>query len=753
MSLLPEGVRRFFRLGRAHDVAAEVDDEIAFHLDAKARALEAAGMDPREAREEALRSFGDVAEARRNLIRTDMGDVARRSRVRWYGDWTADVRYAARALARTPGSTIAVIVMLGLGIGGAAAMYGLIDRLLLSVGPHVAEPAMLRRLYRREFDDWQTKSWVYRRGFSLPELQAIARELPATQALAGIIDWEARIGGPTQRQHQLALVTGNAFSVLGTQAALGRLLGPADDDAAAPPAVVISHAYWREAYGGDSAAVGRSLLIGRQPYTIVGVAPRGFSGLSPGRVDAWVPIAVGGDAQLRRGWQQSMHGFEGITRFRSTGDSSFLSLGAQRAWRAMDQSVTGGDTAAAMSFVSVLPYRRPGGGSDTVRLSFIVAGVAVILCLIATANVTNLLLLRAVTRRRETALRLALGSGRARLVRAVVLESTLLALGGALAACLVASWGQDLLRGLIVQQEWQPGVTSWRIAWLAGALGLFIGLVTGAIPGWQSSGPDAIASLRSGVWHGRMRSQLRTALLGAQSAFTVILLAGLGLYLRSFVRAAGVDYRVPARRLVTMEVDAPRDDSTVSALVMAQELLPRVRAVAGVAGVSLASGAPIYGYGFAGLRYGVLDSMVQPDQSGPFFSEIDSAFLGVTGLPVVRGRAFTGPDVATHATVALINEAFATKHWRGADPIGQCLYVGYGNQAGKDRCMEIVGVIGNYRNRLDESEWMQNFYLPVGTYTGSRMFRSSSLVVRSEGAAAPLVPPLLRLLREREPEA
>ncbi len=755
--MLPEGVRRFFRLDRGErDVAADVDAELRFHFEEKVAALVARGMTADEARAEARRQFGDERATRVALLARDGGAARARARNWWAEGLRQDLRFAVRGLSRAPGLTVSVVLMLGLGIGGAAAMFGLLDRLLLRVGPHVEAPDDLRRLWVREFDDYRTKTWAFGMFFPEAEVARFKHAAPPGVALAALGLTRDRLGGRGGPQTSIALASGNAFEVLGTRPHLGRLLGPDDDKATAEPAAVISYGFWRRHYAGDPNVIGQLLQLGTMHYSVVGVTPGGFSGLRPNRVDAWVPVQVGGDAHLGRGssawWRRGAGSFEVFTRLPAGSDPQVPALAVERAHRA-HQASAGGDTTATMSLVSVLPYRRPGGFGTATRLSLIVAGVAAILCLIAVANATNLLLLRAVQRRRETAVRLALGVGRARLVRGVVIESTLLALAGAVVAAAAAAWGGALLQKLIVKAEWQQGFLDPRVLGFAGALGLFIGLVTGLVPGWQASRPDAIAALKAGsrAWGGR--SRLRTGLLGLQAALTVVLLVGLALYTRSFLRARGEDYGLAATRLVNMSIRTAPEDSAAPPgyrAAVAAELIERLRATPGVAGVASTSITPVYGYGGEVLRAEGVDS-IRMDSRGPFITEIDSAFLGVTGLRLVRGRAFTGGEVVARAPVALVNEAFAGKWWPGQNPLGKCLYVGGRADAYAAVCREVVGVVSDYRNRLQETGPMQQYYLPFGFRGPGGRDRGHALVVRTCGPSDRMLPELFRILRERLP--
>src|SRR4029077_611154 len=260
------------------------------------------GMSPDAARAEALRQFGDVRAARSALMRVDTKETALRVRREWLGDWWMDVRQALRGLRRTPGVTVAVLVMLGLGIGGASAMFGLLDRLLLRVGPGIDSPSELQRIYVNEYSAWQ-KARLWNGGFNEPELRAIAGALPRSYPVGSMVVWGATLGGGQGPVVPIAFTSGDAFRVLGTRPARGRLLEPSDDSPAVEPAAVISYGLWHRSFGGADDVLGKTLTLGSTHYAIVGVAPRGFSGLQPDRVDVWVPMSIGAEAHYGRQWR------------------------------------------------------------------------------------------------------------------------------------------------------------------------------------------------------------------------------------------------------------------------------------------------------------------------------------------------------------------------------------------------------------------------------------------------------------------
>jgi len=758
--MLPAGVRRLFRLPTSPKrVAREVDDELRFHLDEKTEALVRTGWEPAAARAEAERQFGDVRRARETLVRLGTALAERRTRAEWWEGALADLKTALRGMMRSPGVTATVVVMLGLGIGGAAAMYGLLDRLLLRVGPGIEAPGELRRLYINSYNRLEgiraSTPW-------LDAEQIVGLQKAWGLPVASAASWTAGLGGPAGERIPIAMVSGSYFAVLGARPARGRRLATVDDQAGAAPAAVISYGLWRRAFAGDRSALGRTLIVDSLHLTIVGVAAPGFSGLSPDRVDAWVPMQVAGPALIGNGlnWNQSLAGFDAVVRLTGASRPEQLSSEAWGVYRShrtageliLTSDIGGpGDSAISAQLAPVNPGARPGALSDTVRLSLIVGGLALMLCLIAVANATNLLLLRAVRRRRETAVRLALGVSRGRLVRLGLIESMIVALGGAGAAMLFATWSGVVLQKLIVRQEWQRGIVDARVLAVATVIGLLIGVVTGLVPGWQASRPEAIAALKSGARSEGAPSRLRSGLVALQAALTLLLLVGSALYLRSFLHARDVDFVVAADHLVSVDLEraAGRPDARGVSTDVVQQIAADVRRVPGVAAIARATIAPIYGMGGSPLRIeGVASFAV--GMHGPFYSEVDSAFFGVAGLPLRRGRGFTQADVSAAAPVAIVNDAFAQRFWPGQNAIGKCLYIAWSGAADASACRQVVGVVSHYRLRVDDDEPSLSYYVPLGDRwnDGTR-----ALVVRTSAPAQDVEGGIARVVRARLPDA
>jgi predicted permease len=756
--MLPAGVRRVLRLFRGHgDVADDLDTEIAFHLESKAEALIASGMRPADARVEALRQFGDVARARRELAAIDHRHSRRTLRADALEALWDDVRFAARCLARAPAFTAVVVFTLALGLGATAAMFGVLDRLLLRAPIGVSDPDRVVRLYvRGETSDF---------GPPGPRTQCLYEELGDFGGASSVVAVAFMAGGQSvpladdvgSRDVRASMVSGSCFKVLGVRPALGRALSPADDSAGSAPAAVVSHALWESRYGGSRSVIGRVVHVMGRAYTVVGVAPRGFSGLAPRTVDLWLPINVAAPDFFGPAFRNPHirnYAFEAVARLKAGVTREQVAAELTLLFRRRQEPQPAGllgflEPKADVGLGSIIPGRSRielGNVGVSLSLSLLAAAVALVVCLIAMANVANLLLLRALGRRRETGVRLALGVSRWRLVRAVLVESLLLAAVAAAAAAWVSSAGGELLRKLLVRDDWAVPLFGLRVFGFVALSAFVMGLVTGLVPAFLGGRSDVLASLRAGVrlsaWR---RSRVRGALMVGQVALTVLLLAGFGLFARSLERAGRVDFGIDVPHLLVASTRRPNPKAAPPDV---DELLARVRALPGVrAAAAEQSALPMYGYGVASLRAeGVASLANNTSKGGPFYSQIGPGYLAAAGIRLLRGRTFSAGEYVSPAPVALVSEEMARRLWPGGDAVGKCLYIQVGMQ--EPPCSSIVGVVGNVRQFVSEPPLMQ-YYRPLGS---DARLTEPDIVVRTAGDPSRLVAPVAALLKSLEPD-
>ncbi|HEX9564478.1 MAG TPA: ABC transporter permease, partial [Gemmatimonadaceae bacterium] len=462
-----------------HDVKGDIDEELRFHFDARIAELVARGASHDDARAQAVAQFGDVDLVRSDLQVIDDRLARRRQRGEVFDAWRQDIRYAARSLRRTPGVAFTIILTLALGLGVNAAMFSLLDVIFLRSPEGVASPGELRRLWSHVVFHSGGQFWS---GYDYSRYAAVE------QSLAGRADLAIYSGpylfalGGEENAPRANVVTASAsyFDVLGIRPAHGRFYA-ADEDRleAGAPVVVISDRLWRREFGSDRDAVGREIEFRGRPYTIIGVAPPGFSGVDLDAADAWLPM--GSDpsysARTQTEWYRNpnINGFQIVMRLRPGTSEPEIE---QRATLTLRQTGSGlrRDTATVARLGSIVKARGPGDLSDSVQVAERAGGVAVIVLLVAFANVVNLLLARAVRRRREIAVRLALGISASRLVRLLVTESVLLSIGAAVAALFGAWWGGALLRKLLMPEvAWADDPLHWRVLLIGTAAALLAG--------------------------------------------------------------------------------------------------------------------------------------------------------------------------------------------------------------------------------------------------------------------------------------
>ncbi len=688
---------RYLRFWR-RDVGADIDDELRFHFDARVDDLIGQGMTRDAARARALAEFGDVDEVRRGLREIDGRLARRRDRAEWLDAMRQDVVYSVRSLRRAPALSLTIIITLALGLGVNAAMFSLLDAIFVRPPAGVARPSELRRLWsERKFSDG-TQFWP---GFDYAGYDAISAALgDQADLFAYATPTPIAIGdGETPPKAMVANANANYFRVLGVRPAMGRFYST-DEDRLASPAqvVVVSDAFWRGRLDGDPHAVGRQIEItdGRygsntlRRYTIVGVAPPRFTGIDLDAVEIWRPIGSGMPARgtpwfrdpnvngFLIGMRLSPHAREGELMQRATNRLRGPGIGYRQ------------DTTTVAEFGSIVAARGPGRLDGSVQVATRLGGVAIIVLLVACANVVNLLLARAVRRRREIAIRLTLGVSRARLVRLLVTESVLLSLAAGMAAWFAALWGGTLLRRLLTPDiHWADSPLNPRVLVLAGLAAVAAGIVAGLVPALQSLAPDLTNALKAGVREGSSRpSRLRSSLIVVQAALSVVLVAGAALFVRSLTNVESFDIGYAVDRLAFVSLANGALD-TAAQRAQAERVLsmkPRFEHIAGVEGVAFASMRPKYGIQFISYEPDA-DTIAHKKPPG-FYTAVTSGFFRTAGTRLLRGRDFASSPKASDPYEVIVNQTMADALWPREDPIGRCIRF-----EKWPTCATIVGVV------------------------------------------------------------
>jgi predicted permease len=753
--MIRPGVRRFFRLAvwRTRLRAREVDDEIRFHLEQRAAQLaREQGLTPAEARAEALRLFGGLNEARPRLMAAAREREAHMRRGELLDSVRQDVTYAVRQLRRSPGFALAAVITLALGIGANATMFGVIDRLLLRPPAHVVDPARVMYLsYVRTFDGRTDDQ----EAFSYP-LYRDLRETRAFEHVAAYSRTSLALGrGPDARRVRAMRVSANYFMTLGVRPALGRLFVAEDDgNPVAPTVAVLGYGFWQSHFGGDAGVLGRSLPLGDGRYTIIGVAPERFVGLGQSAVDLWIPLTAGVDAEDLVNWNKGRQAFwlRVIGRLRPGVTPAAARADASATLRAGDERAGVSPTWIAernprIALISALPRRARANDPDA-KVSLLLGAVSLLVLLLACANVANLLLARGIRRRREIAVRLALGIGRRRLLRLLVLESLVLAALGGVAAVVVAKWGGELVRRVLFAGiDWVDSPVDARVLAYTALAALATGLLAGLAPALQASNPELTGALKEGAREGRVhRSRGRRALLLVQAALTVVLLVGTGLFVRSLRRIEALPLGMDVDRVLVATVSLSGTSYKPAEIRdIYRRLEEAARAMPGVRSAAIGTSLPFSTAWSEEVRVPGRDSLPLTKSGGPYFNAVSPDFFDAIGTRVLRGRGFTAADRGGRQRVAVVNETLARLWWPNESPLGKCMKVGGDTMP----CAEIVGVVENARRfQVLEDESVQ-FFIPIEHAPSD--LRPGALFVRPTGDPAALLGPLRRVLQSAVP--
>ena len=656
-----------------------------------------------------------------------------------------DLAFAVRGLARSPGLTLTIIVSLSLGVGANVAVFTAIDRVFLQPPPGVAKPDQMRRLYARIFSiggpDYGPTGRVVQ-NLSTGDLLALAEATRGTARLAGDhLGYAGRLNGVSRRTG-MTYVSPGYFDLLGIRPALGRFFAPDEDLVTGAPmsVVVLSHAFWRSQFGGDSTLVGRSIRLNDEGYTVIGIAAREFEGIDLEVTDLWLPLTniAGGDitflrviARLEPGASDARldqllaTGFRrGRANDRDVADSSRAFAGSFFAAKGPGLVGVFGTLATGAPFVGSRIRGMPERSVDLLpRLGLLSAVVLII----ATANVASLLLMRALRRRREIGTRVALGAPLGRLMAQLIAESLLLALIAGAVALAVANATGGVLRAQLSTLRWTDTVVDFRAVWLGLGIAIIAGIAAGLAPALFAMRTDVITSLRSSSGITPAGSGTRTALLVAQAALCTALLASGGTFLQSLRRAAGFDHGFDHEKLLQVAIPA-RDANAEAELASAAG---RLRATPGVVAV----GRTLTALGTLGMS-----SKVGPNASdtvgiglrGPSLEFVDPEYMRAAGFRVVAGRLLTSAD--NFATVTVLTESLARALFPAGDVLGRCVHV----REPSSPCREIVGVVRDLHWFLGSPPFYRAFVpLPQAWTIPPRALIPNYLYVRLSGATTP----------------
>jgi predicted permease len=633
-----------------------------------------------------------------------------------------DLRYAARAFRREPSFAAGVVLTFALAIGANAAMFGLVERLMLAPPPGIADAPRVVRLVTRFTDDagrsfpMSTTSYpVFR---AVAALGAAVADAAAAYADSVTVGRGAELGEVAS-----VAATGRYFATLGVRPALGRLIGPADDALPAGTDVaVLGYAYWQRQYAGAPSVIGREIIVDDQPLTIIGVAPRGFNGTDLAAVDVYVPLSTA----LRKrpaGWWSATG-----TRMVAVVARLRDGMSPEAASAMLTSVVRDADAEDPRMTVALEPIvpGRTARESPQGKIALWLSGVSLVVLLLATANVGTLLLLRAARRRRDVAVHLALGASRARLARQSLIESLLLAVVGGGLGLLLARWLGDVVRAtLLPNLARAESVADPRVLAASIVVTLGAGLIAGLAPLADVGRRNVAIDLRSGGSGTSGRFFAQRLLAGLQVALCMVLVVGAGLFVRSLTRVRSQDLGFSTAHLLQVTLEFRDRPPAVERDALHEQIAARIATLQGVTGATVVQGMPFSSHHVPPIN---IPGLAGPPGGGgqlPIMYGATPAYLDLMHVVLHEGRLITDRDGAGAPLVVLVNETMAETIWPGGRAIGKCVRAGYGDAppdadpmaaAATAPCREVVGVVRDSRARSlrlegGEGKLMQ-YYVP-----------------------------------------
>ncbi len=715
---------------------SDFNAEVEAHLALEVERLKEQGMSEEEARAAAQRSFGNVTRAQERFYES--------SRWMLWDTLRQDIRYGLRGLAKSPGFTAASILTLALGIGATTALFTVVRSVLLKPLPF-KEPGRLVRVYEQSPDGKSPFNWIAGGVFAQWKKQS-----RGFSDLALVAPWMqyslSGAGGQLPEKVRAAECSWNLFSTLGVKPALGRSFSAADDQLSANATVVLSWGIWQRRYGGDPSIVNQTILLDAKPYAVIGIMPSWFT-YPDSSIQLWTPVYH--EEKTEEIQAIDSHDFTavgrlqpGVTREEATAELSVITR------RLHDQHLDN-------PFVSKAANSRPlidGMVGDFKTPLYVLLAATGCLLLIACLNVASLLVARGAARRRELAIRAALGGSRWRLLCEHLTESLLLSAGGGGAGILLAN---ALIQWFIAARPDMSRIEAIRMdGWVAVfLLGLvfacaFFASLTSSV---SLRGGEILSSLQeSSRSHSaaNARVRLRQGLLIIEVGLTVVLLVGAGLLLKSYERLRTTDLGCVTRNVLTMRLSLPEAKYGQGAQRVSfyQGLLERVRSLPSVQGAGLVRVVPGQGYG-GDSGFAIAEHPPLPPGKGQnaIVRWADPGYFKALGIPLLRGKTFDENQQLDQAREVIISESFVRRFFPGEDPIGKhLLTIGH-------RSFEVVGVAGDTRFQISEPV-QPMMYFPVYANLLTGVPPWATLAVRSDHDVSSLALPVQKIVQEFDPE-
>ena len=725
----------------------QLDEEVRGYADMLADEKIKQGMSSAEAHREAKMETGGIEQVKEQVREVRAGHFLE---TLWQ-----DLRYGARMLRKSLGFTVIAVLTLALGIGANTALFSMVDWLMLRPIPGVKSSVRLAYLIT------ESKNGGHENGISYPNFVDIRNQTSSIfSQVAGIQPFQMdglRADGKTM-QIWTNYVTGDFFEMLGIQPALGRFILPSEGKVAgADPVLVLSYSYWQTHFGADPNVIGKKVAVNGQPVTIIGVAPKDFHGaLAILDVQGYLPMSMVSATLLTKDDFFSNRKSESdmlvIARLKSgvslPAAQPVLKVVAQRLARQYPKS-DDWTTMCALKLTAAPPGANADSSQPLVVIASLFLFLAGMVLLLACVNVVNLQLVRAGVRSREMAVRAALGAGRGRLMRQMLTESNLLALLGCAGGIVLGIVGSRVLSSLNLGTA-IPIVLdfsfNWRVFSYAFAAALLTGILVGVVPALRSSRGNLSEVLHEGgrTATGR-RQRLRSTLVVAQVAGSLVLLIVAGLFVRSLQNVQHTNLGFDAKHVLNISMD-PHEagyDEARGALFF-RDLVQRVGALPGLQSASVAGSIPmgLYNYG-AELKIAGYEPPKGDNARFVGDNAVSPGYFETMGIPFIRGRDFQESDDANAPRVAIINEAMAEKFWRGQDPIARQFQI----VADPTHPVQIVGVVTDSVTG-DISETIgPYFYLPFA----QKYMTPATLQLRTKGAPESMAATILGIIRSMEP--
>jgi predicted permease len=680
-----------------------------------------------------------VVQSTTERIRTHVGTLLDHVRL--------DLAHVLRGLGRNVSLVAAVVTTLALGIGANATMFGIIDRLLLRAPAHITDPDRVRRLLfsaRREGEAAPTALSSY------PVFAAFRDGVPAFAAVAAFAKGPVKLGTGADAQVARAhFVTAGLFSLLGVRPALGRFFTPEEDAVrGGAPVAVLTNAAWRRRFGADSSILGRVLQIGTVRFEVVGVAPEGFNSIELEPFDFFLPLGAGTEledwstnaasnwlyivARMRAGVSDEVAAAQARVALSRVGDGSGLPP------EMFPQAVQLGSIIAGRAATQTLE----------VRVAAALAVISLAVLLGACANVANVLLARALHRRREVAVRIALGISRRRLAAQMALEAVLLSTIGGAAALIVAHLVGALLRTFLLGDvAWEGSPVDARVVAFTALVTTATALLIGFAPALRASRVDAATALRGGKSSTQEHLTSRRALLVSQAAFAMIIVVIAALFVRSLrsVRAIDTGMDLDHVALVTLGTGEMAPANVRSLYMEVGDRLARLPEVERLA--YTAKSVPLMNATGVAIRVPGRELPPRRQGAGPYYSGVTHDFFATLGTSLVRGRTISERDETAGSRVAVVNEALVRRIWPAVNPIGSCVLLG-----SDSLCTEVIGVVEDIiKFQLVGEPEPEMIYIPVSHWF-VRNRSLDALLVRTRGAASGVLPEMRRLVHVAAPQ-